>query len=295
MTIGFWIEFILSAIVTAATYGAGPMLLAKLRKKPLSVWKLRLFCVAYTILVWVVWQFLTYDGNSVRTMPAMFWGYVFYRLARSAFEKKTTPAIPPDEQPEERWYTCSKCGQLVRDGEECDCEKPLPHPDGKLCGTPLVRKEQAPPEVAESEEAPAEAVASQVQAEKRKAVTPVLCVACVALVVCVCCLACKIAAGRKAMDALTAENAVLNENICDLETERDQLQAEVDALDARNEDLTEYLFDAIFLYDKIGFIVSGSNRYHSYNCPVFQGADEYWAHNIEYCEYLGYSKCGRCW
>ena len=89
MTIGFWIEFILSAIVTAATYGAGPMLLAKLRKKPLSVWKLRLFCAAYTILIWVVWQFLTYDGNSVRTMPAMFWGYVFYRLARSAFEKKT--------------------------------------------------------------------------------------------------------------------------------------------------------------------------------------------------------------
>ena len=32
-----WIEFAVSALVTAATYGAGPMLLALLRKKPLRV------------------------------------------------------------------------------------------------------------------------------------------------------------------------------------------------------------------------------------------------------------------
>lgn len=33
---------------------------------------------------------------------------------------KKSPAIP--YQPE-RWYTCPKCGQLVKEGEACDCAK----------------------------------------------------------------------------------------------------------------------------------------------------------------------------
>lgn len=33
------------------------------------------------------------------------------------------PAEQPEKEPEiQRWYTCPKCGQLVKDGEECDCE-----------------------------------------------------------------------------------------------------------------------------------------------------------------------------
>lgn len=122
-----WIEFAVSALVTAATYGAGPMLLALLRKKPLRVRCLRIFSAVYTIAVWAVWQFLTYDGNTVRTMPAMLWGYVFYRLARSVLEKKPVPAIP-----KERWYTCPKCGQLVPEGKPCDCENLSPS-RGKRC------------------------------------------------------------------------------------------------------------------------------------------------------------------
>ena len=47
-----WIEFAVSALVTAATYGAGPMLLALFRKKPLRVRYLRIFSAVYTIAVW---------------------------------------------------------------------------------------------------------------------------------------------------------------------------------------------------------------------------------------------------
>ncbi len=36
-------------------------------------------------------------------------------------KRKMRPALQK-EQPKERWYTCQKCGQLVRDGEVCDCE-----------------------------------------------------------------------------------------------------------------------------------------------------------------------------
>lgn len=274
-----WIEFAVSALVTAATYGAGPMLLALLRKKPLRVRYLRIFSAVYTIAVWAVWQFLTYDGNAVRTMPAMLWGYVFYRLARSVLEKKPVPAIP-----KERWYTCPKCGQLVPEGKPCDCESLSPQPGEKLCGTPFIQAGQTPPGVETEQPKPG----------KRSPVVP-LCIAAALLVVCTCILGYRVSVLAAARDDLAAENAELHSRVSTLSTEKTQLQEKVNDLEARNEDLSGYLHDATFLYNNIGFIVEGSNRYHNYDCPVFRGADEYWAHNIEYCEYLGYSKCGNCW
>jgi hypothetical protein len=274
-----WIEFAVSALVTAATYGAGPMLLALLRKKPLRVRYLRIFSAVYTIAVWAVWQFLTYDGNAVRTMPALLWGYVFYRLARSVLEKKPVPAIP-----KERWYTCPKCGQLVPEGKPCDCESLSPQPGEKLCGTPFIQAGQTPPGVETEQPKPG----------KRSPVVP-LCIAAALLVVCTCILGYRVSVLTAARDDLAAENAELRSRVSALSTEKTQLQEKVNDLEARNEDLSGYLHDATFLYNNIGFIVEGSNRYHNYDCPVFQGADEYWAHNIEYCEYLGYSKCGNCW
>lgn len=274
-----WIEFAVSALVTAATYGAGPMLLALLRKKPLRVRYLRIFSAVYTIAVWAVWQFLTYDGNAVRTMPALLWGYVFYRLARSVLEKKPVPAIP-----KERWYTCPKCGQLVPEGKPCDCESLSPQPGEKLCGTPFIQAGQTPPGVETEQPKPG----------KRSPVVP-LCIAAALLVVCTCILGYRVSVLTAARDDLAAENAELHSRVSTLSTEKTQLQEKVNDLEARNEDLSGYLHDATFLYNNIGFIVEGSNRYHNYDCPVFQGADEYWAHNIEYCEYLGDSKCGNCW
>ena len=274
-----WIEFAVSALVTAATYGAGPMLLALLRKKPLRVRYLRIFSAVYTIAVWAVWQFLTYDGNAVRTMPALLWGYVFYRLARSVLEKKPVPAIP-----KERWYTCPKCGQLVPEGKPCDCESLSPQPGKKLCGTPFIQAGKTPPGVETEQPKPG----------KRSPVVP-LCIAAALLVVCICILGYRVSVLTAARDDLTAENSELHSRVSTLSTEKTQLQEKVNDLEARNEDLSGYLHDATFLYNNIGFIVEGSNRYHNYDCPVFQGADEYWAHNIEYCEYLGYSKCGNCW
>lgn len=274
-----WIEFAVSALVTAATYGAGPMLLALLRKKPLRIRYLRIFSAVYTIAVWAVWQFLTYDGNAVRTMPALLWGYVFYRLARSVLEKKPIPAIP-----KERWYTCPKCGQLVPEGKPCDCESLSPQPGKKLCGTPFIQAGQTPPGVETEQPKPG----------KRSPVVP-LCIAAALLVVCTCILGYRVSVLTAARDDLAAENAELHSRVSTLSTEKTQLQEKVNDMEARNEDLSGYLHDATFLYNNIGFIVEGSNRYHNYDCPVFQGADEYWAHNIEYCEYLGYSKCGNCW
>ena len=70
--------------------------------------------------------------------------------------KKLPPAIPHDE-PKERWYTCQKCGQLVREGEDCDCE----------------------PKVVAAEQ--------EVDKPKKKSIAvPILSAACVVLAVCTC-------------------------------------------------------------------------------------------------------------
>lgn len=193
--------------------------------------------------------------------------------------RKMRPAIP-----KERWYTCPKCGQLVPDGKPCDCESLSPKPGEKLCGTPFIQAGQTPPGVETEQPKPG----------KRSPVVP-LCIAAALLVVCTCILGYRVSVLTAARDGLAAENVELCSRVSALSTEKTQLQEKVNDLEARNEDLSGYLHDATFLYNNIGFIVEGSNRYHNYDCPVFQGADEYWAHNIEYCEYLGYSKCGNCW
>lgn len=193
--------------------------------------------------------------------------------------RKMRPAIP-----KERWHTCPKCGQLVPEEKPCDCESLSPKPGEKLCGTPFIQAGQTPPG-AETE---------QPKPGKRSPVVP-LCIAAALLVVCTCILGYRVSVLTAARDDLAAENAELRSRVSALSTEKTQLQEKVNDLEARNEDLSGYLHDATFLYSNIGFIVEGSNRYHNYDCPVFQGADEYWAHNIEYCEYLGYSKCGNCW
>ena len=63
----------------------------------------------------------------------------------------------------------------------------------------------------------------------------------------------------------------------------------------QKEGLYDHLDAALFLYNNIGFIVNGSSYYHNYECPVFQAASEYWAHNIEYCQSIGYGACPVCW
>lgn len=85
------------------------------------------------------------------------------------------------------------------------------------------------------------------------------------------------------------------EAIKEYRTKVGDLNTELARVKAQKEGLYDHLDAALFLYNNIGFIVSGSSYYHNYECPVFQAADEYTAHNIEYCRYLGYGACPVCW
>ena len=285
-----WLEFTVSVIVTAATYGAGPMLLALLRNKPLRPRYLRVFSIVYTAAVWIAWQMLTYDGNSVQTAPALLWGYVFYRLTKGILEEKAASAIPQQEQPGEWCYICPKCGRPVQKGEACACEPAQPQAGQREA----VSEGQAPGH-GEGEQR------REVQ-EKAGLVTKFSHILSIVLIFCICILGYyafyitgeknSLAVRNEALE-IRAEN--LSKENQSLKIKTLQLQDEAEELTDRVEDLAYYLPDAIFLHDNIGFLVSDSNSYHSYGCPIFQKSDEYWAHNIEYCEYLGYFPCRNCW
>ena len=85
------------------------------------------------------------------------------------------------------------------------------------------------------------------------------------------------------------------EAIKEYRTKIGDLNTELARVKTQKESLYDHLDAAIFLYNNIGFIVNGSSYYHNYECPVFQAASEYWAHNIEYCQSIGYRACPVCW
>lgn len=96
------------------------------------------------------------------------------------------------------------------------------------------------------------------------------------------------------IDSLKHEKLMLNREIAEKDQKIQKMQDEIDDNNLMMDDFFTYVDESAFLRSSIGFIVNGSSYYHSYECDVFQRADEYWAHNIEYCEFLGYGPCPIC-
>ena len=204
-------------------------------------------------------------------------------------------ALPPPHQegcndtPIERWYTCQKCGQLVREGAVCDCDTVRQRLETHHVAAPVAQEQE-------------QTGAELSKKRKRSTLEVGLMIVCGVLIFSVAILGYYVHEFRTLSitaieynDDLLRENKALEAKNEELQLNTEDLQSRVSELEESNYDLSGYMSDAFFLYNKIGFIVRNSNRYHSYECPIFQEADEYWAHNVEYCEYLGYAKCGNCW
>ena len=98
--------------------------------------------------------------------------------------------------------------------------------------------------------------------------------------------------------ALQAELADAKEDYIFMESAwegmRDRVnELESAAADAGNESFKD-LRKELFFSTNIGFVVSGSSYYHTYDCTVFRNADEYWVHKVDDCIVLGYDKCPLC-
>lgn len=98
------------------------------------------------------------------------------------------------------------------------------------------------------------------------------------------------------------DKEALANRIDSLENELETVQRELDGAQQELEDTLlkaqatdNFGFEMFQQLYKIGFIVDGSSYYHLFTCSIYRDASTYWAHNIEYCESLGYSKCPLCW
>ena len=90
------------------------------------------------------------------------------------------------------------------------------------------------------------------------------------------------------IDSLKTENRKKQKTIKSLETQNKELQKDLDAQ-------VDFSYMMWLELQEIGFIVDGSRYYHYFTCNTYANAERYFAHNIRYCESLGYSKCPECW
>lgn len=272
----------LSFVLTAAFYGAGPLLL-RLRKKPMPQKSLKWLHIGYTVILALIFAFYnSINGYKISFFPALLWGSIFYWWNCSYFDKKRRSSVPlPDPKHKEATST--------------DPVQPEP--------TPVLQ--EAPPEPAvelpPAVQGPSPTDLVEVKKPKRKPNIPVI-ILCIALALS---LAGNVWQGISWVNN-SAESAekirVLNnkltqkeEAIKEYRTKVGDLNTELARVKAQKEGLYDHMDAALFLYNNIGFIVNGSSYYHNYECPVFQAASEYAAHNIEYCRYLGYGACPVCW
>ena len=143
------------------------------------------------------------------------------------------------------------------------------------------------------------------EAPHQKFLTGTLSALCVVLCISSICTFFQISSYRQEITSLEAENSSLAEDVSLLNSNNAYLEEKVSNLE-KSVNLATHDYMTVFsenndlrillsaYYGGIGFIVEGSSYYHSIDCPYFSSANEYWAHNVEYCEYIGYRKCPYC-
>lgn len=300
----FITSFLADFLVTVIAYGLGPILLLEFHKGPISTKKLKWFHIIYTIIV-------SFTFNIIMSLlglrqvgsftPAIIWGTVFYRINKKNFDQRAK-AIPPEtytqqEAQMKQFVVDDATGEVI---SETPVEEPKPvvltyAPDFKLSGPPKPVEEAVPQESS-----------TPPKSSKRNTI---LCV--VLAVLCAASLAGNAVQGyigiTQKSESLSKESEMqeeidsLNKKITSLNAENNRINKKLsDALDdsgTRLEMLERLAPEAFAMETYIGFIYDGSKYCHSYNCAQFsfEDCDEFTAHNVEYCEWLGYPKHASCW
>lgn len=251
-----FVSVLLSLALTAAIFGVGPMLL-RLRKAPIQPKPLKYIHIGYTVVAALA--FAVYDalnGYQINFFPALLWGSIFYWWNTRYFEKKFSPKLP-GPSPE---------------GSEIEPSEPIaPAAEEQVEIDPPA----SPAEVAVPEKKLSRKVA------RPRALTVVLCVV----------AALSITGNIWQAISWKAEVKELNGEIQGKDQTINALKSSKISLNDELSDLREYHFRT---YYKICYIVDGSSYFHRFDCPVFEAADEYQAHNIDFCKWLGYSGCPVC-
>lgn len=302
----FITSFLADFLVTVIAYGLGPILLLEFHKGPISPKKLKWFHIIYTIIV-------SFTFNIIMSLlglrevgsftPAIIWGTVFYRINKKNFDQRAK-AIPSDtytqqEAQMKQFVVDDATGEVI---SEPPAEEPKPitleyHPDFQLQGPP------------ENPKLPAESP-DLTQKPAGKSYAPL----CIILGI----LLAASFAGNVVQsymsvnqleemtfmqDKLQTEVNSLRSRVSSLRKEKNQLNEQLSNMqygsDIQDEIIDRISPEAFAMETYIGFIYDGSQYCHSYNCPNFPFDDcadnGFYAHNVEYCEWLGYPKHSGCW
>lgn len=307
MNVGqFIVAFLSDLIVTVFAYGLGPIILLKLHKGPISIKKLKWFHIIYTIIVSLSFNviLLLLELRPVGSFtPALIWGTVFYRINKKKFAQREK-AIPPEtytqqEAQMKQFVVDDATGEVI---SEPPAEDPKPitleyHPDFQLQGPP---KDPKPP--AESPDL--------TQKPAGKSYAPLCIILGILLaasfagnVVQSYMSVNKLEEMTFMQDKLQAEVNSLRSRVSSLRKEKDQLNEQLSNMqygsDIQDGIIDQIAPEAFAMETYIGFIYDGSQYCHSYNCPDFPFDDcadnGFYAHNVEYCEWLGYPKHSGCW
>lgn len=307
MNVGqFVVAFLSDLLVTVFAYGLGPIILLKLHKGPISIKKLKWFHIIYTIIISFSFNviLLLLELRPVSNFtPALIWGTVFYRFNKKKFAQREK-AIPPEtytqqEAQMKQFVVDDATGEVI---SEPPAEEPKPitleyHPDFRLQGPP----EDPKPPV----ESP-----DLTQKPAGKSYAPLCIILGILLaasfagnVVQSYMSVNKLEEMAFMQDKLQAEVNSLRSRVSSLRKEKDQLNEQLSNVqygsDIQDGIIDQIAPEAFAMETYIGFIYDGSQYCHSYNCPNFPFEDcadnGFYAHNVEYCEWLGYPKHSGCW
>ena len=297
-TVIWVLSFIVSLILTVLAYGAGPILLLLTYKGYIEPKKLRWIYILYTVAICVIFNVYNYNhGYRSSTAPAFIWGTIFYQFNKAKFEKRKFRFISKVQAEEDgqtkEFIVDQETGEVLK---ETVIKEPEPE---QLSIEDFMEPKPPVPNV---EPQQTETV-TQPEHPARPTRWAMLCG--ILAVICAVSLA---GNGLQAywnvsqQKTYQAEQSTLEKElseqkklVSDLQDVRSGLMKENNELSKKNKDIFDKYFDEhMFLNYSIGFIVKGSSYYHKYDCAIYKAEDKYWAHNIEYCEYLGYSPCPVC-
>lgn len=303
------VSLLIGVALTAVVYGFGPLLLLAFHHGPIKPKALKWFHIIYTVILSLLFNFASsMMGYGCNFTPAIIWGLIFYNINKSQF-KKREPAIPQDIYAQQ----ASQLKTFVVDDAtgEVISETPISKPEPIQEPEPIVLTYRSdfipsgPPQSAPEKPQEDLPLPQQQGSKKTKIIGLVLALVCIAS------LAGNAVQGylfaRQQHNAETVQSELQEELseqkklVDDLKKVRSNLLKEISDMQD-NSYMQDGLIDMIapkaFTLDTyIGFIYDGSNYCHAYDCPQFpfEDCDEFTAHNVEYCEWLGYPKHSKCW
>ena len=305
-------------VFTFLLYCSIPLIVANTRKKPISIGRLKWKCaflIAVVFLSFSALMFISGDETySPNATPAFFWGYVAYRLMKKRLHKRgllVTPEDPvlepvPPVEAVDYSSTLSEYTFIIPGEKKSAPQEPSANTaptQPQVVGVQANIRGPIVAPVPATDTAPSKAEpVPQVAVPNKHTGLKVFSVVITCLFVAALGFAVQ---SQVALQNANAQVLQLEEEVNHLEYEAGVLRKNLENANATNSSLQKKAedtlnsaskwLDAYVAIRKIGYIYDGYKNYHQLGCSRIGNYEQYWAHNIEYCEYLGYDPCPACW